>query len=71
MRVIRRAQAADAELIASLYAELNTLSTPIVLPDRIALIANSEHTHLLVCEDSGELLGTALVCLCQDVMFGH
>lgn len=69
MRTIRRAQAADAEAIASLYRELNTLSTPIVLPERIAAIANSEHTHLLVCEDSGEIIATALVCLCQDVMF--
>jgi len=69
MRTIRRAQAADAEAIASLYRELNTLSTPIVLPERIAVIANSEHSHLLVCEDSGEIIATALVCLCQDVMF--
>lgn len=69
MRTIRRAQAADAEAIASLYRELNTLSTPIVLPERIAAIANSEHTHLLVCEDSGEIIATTLVCLCQDVMF--
>jgi len=69
MRIIRRAQAADAEAIGSLYRELNALSTPVVLPERIAVIANSEHTHLLVCEDGGEVFATALVCLCQDVMY--
>jgi len=69
MRIIRRAQAADAEAIGSLYRELNALSTPVVLPERIAVIANSEHTHLLVCEDGGEVFTTALVCLCQDVMY--
>lgn len=71
MRIIRRAQAADAEAIGGLYRELNTLSPPLVVPERIAAIANSEHTHLLVCEDSGEIIATALVCLCQDVMFGN
>jgi len=69
MRTIRRAGAADAESIGILYNELNTLSVPSVLPERIATIANSEHTHLLVCEDGGNVIATALVCLCQDVMF--
>ena len=71
MRIIRRAQAADAEAIATLYRELTTLSTPSVLPERIAALANSEHTHLLVCDDSGEIVATALVCLCQDVMYNE
>ena len=69
MRTVRRAQATDAEAINNLYKELNTLSAPTVLPERIATIAISEHTHLLVCEDGGEIIATALVCLCQDVMF--
>lgn len=69
MRGIRRAQAADAEAIGNLYRALNTLSAPSVLPERIAALADSEHTHLLVCDDSGEIIATALVCLCQDVMF--
>lgn len=71
MQVIRRAQAADAEAIGHLYRELNTLSEPLVVPERIAAIANSEHTHLLVCEDGGKVIATALVCFCQDVMFDH
>lgn len=69
MRTIRRAQAEDAEAIGNLYKELNSLSTPAVLPERIAAVAESDHTYLLVCDDSGDLIATALVCLCQDVMF--
>lgn len=69
MRIIRRACASDAEAIGALYRALNTLSTPSVLPERIAALAGSEHTHLLVCDDSGEIIATTLVCLCQDVMF--
>lgn len=71
MRTIRRAQASDAEAIGQLYTQLNTLSIPGVLPERIAAIANSGHTYLLVCDDNGDILATALLCLCQDVMFGN
>ena len=71
MRNIRRAQASDAEAISKLYSELNTLSPPSVLPDRIAIIGESDNTFLLVCDDDGEIIATALVCLCQDVMFQH
>lgn len=71
MRTIRRAQASDADAINHLYAELNTLSAPSVLPERIAELAVSEYTHLLVCDDEGDVLATALLCLCQDVMFGN
>lgn len=71
MRIIRRACASDSESLSALYGTLSTLSTPSVLPERIAALANSEHTHLLVCDDRGEIIATALVCLCQDVMFGN
>jgi ribosomal protein S18 acetylase RimI-like enzyme len=71
MRIIRRATKTDAEAIATLYSELNTLSTVSVLPARVDAAANSNNTHLLVCDDGGEILATALVCLCQDVMFGN
>ena len=71
MRNIRRAQASDAEAISKLYSELNTLSPASVLPERIATIGESDNTFLLVCDDDGEIIATALVCLCQDVMFQH
>lgn len=69
MRNIRRAQANDAVAIEKLYRELNTLSEPSVLPDHIAELATSETTYLLVCDDEGEILATALLCLCQDAMY--
>lgn len=71
MRSIRRATKDDAEAIANLYRELNTLSPVSVLPERIEAVANSNNTYLLVCDDAGEIIATALVCLCQDVMFGN
>lgn len=71
MRNIRRAGREDAEAIAHLYRELNTLSPVSVLPERIEAIANTGTTHLLVCDDGGEIIATALVCLCQDVMFDN
>jgi len=71
MRRIRRANKDDAEAIANLYRELNTLSPVSVLPERIDAVANSDNTHLLVCDDAGEIIATALICLCQDVMFDN
>lgn len=71
MRTMRRATKGDAEGIANLYRELNTLSSISVLPERIDAVANSDNTYLLVCDDAGEIIATVLVCLCQDVMFGN
>lgn len=68
---IRRATKDDAEAITNLYRELNTLSPVSVLPERISAVANSNNTYLLVCDDAGEIIATALVCLCQDVMFDN
>lgn len=71
MRNIRRATKEDAEAVANLYRELDTLSPVSVLPERIEAVANSITTYLLVCDDAGEIIATALVCLCQDVMFDN
>jgi N-acetylglutamate synthase-like GNAT family acetyltransferase len=71
MRSIRRAQKSDAEAIAHLYGQLNSLSPISVLPERIEAVANSENTYLFVCIDSGDIVATALVSLCQDVMFAY
>lgn len=69
MRRIRRATAEDAEAIGQLYRELNTLSQPVVKAERIAALSESEHTHLLVCDEGEAIMATALVCLCEDAMF--
>ena len=71
MRSIRRATKDDAEAIANLYRELNTLSPVSVSPERVDAVAKSNSTYLLVCDDAGEIIATALVCLCQDVMFDN
>lgn len=71
MREIRRATKHDADAIAALYKELTTLSPVAVLPERIDAIAKDENTHLLVCDDNGDIIASALVCLCQDVMFNN
>ena len=71
MRSIRRATKNDALAIANLYRELNTLSPVSVSPERIDAVENSEDTFLLVCDDAGEITATALLCLCQDVMFDN
>lgn len=69
MRTIRRARSKDAAAIQDLYIQLNTLSVPAVSPDRIANLEKSDNTFLLVCEDDGKTIASALVCLCDDVMF--
>ena len=71
MRSIRRATKNDAIAIANLYRELNTLSPVSVSQERIDAVANSDNTYLLVCDDAGEVTATALLCLCQDVMFDN
>ena len=69
MRHIRRAKNSDAHAIQNLYIQLNTLSAPSVSPERIGALENTDHAHLLVCEDGDYVIATALVCFCEDVMF--
>jgi N-acetylglutamate synthase-like GNAT family acetyltransferase len=69
--VIRRASPSDAQSIASRYAQLVSNPALAVLPERIAALAGDSQTALLVCERQGRIVGTALVSLCADVMFGH
>jgi len=70
MRTFRKANAADAEAITTLYRELTTQSPVDVLPERISDVSNNPNTYLTVCEDNdGEILATALLTLCDDVMF--
>lgn len=70
MRIIRRATKHDAEAIAGLYRELDDSAPVSVSAERLDALAQSQNTHVLVCDDEGEVLATALVCVCQDVMRG-
>jgi N-acetylglutamate synthase-like GNAT family acetyltransferase len=71
MRTFRRATKEDSDLIADLYRELVPNSPISVLPERVDAIAKSNHTFLLVCDDGSDIIATALLCLCQDVMFNN
>lgn len=69
MREFHKATPADASSIADLYRDLVAGAPVNVLPERIAEIANDPNTYLIVCDDEGEVIATALVALCNDVMF--
>lgn len=71
MREFRKARVEDADGIAKLYIELNTFSSVNVLPERIAEIAMDANTYLIVCDDGEDLLATALISVCNDVMFNR
>lgn len=71
MRHVRQAQPEDTQAIAELYRELVPDAPISVLPERIDAIAKEPNTYLLVCDDDGEVIATALLCLCQDAMFNH
>ncbi len=69
MHEFRKATASDTKAIANLYREL-VCSAPInVLSERIAEIEKDENTYLIVCDRDGDIIATALVCLCKDAMF--
>lgn len=68
--IIRRATINDVEDIAALYVQLVSDSAVSVLPERIVEISNDKNTVLFVCEHNDRVIGTALVSLCADVMYG-
>ena len=71
MRIIRKATGADVSGIANLYGELTSLSPVKVESERINEVAQDENTYLIVVEDDGELIATALVILANDIMFAR
>ncbi|WP_189462316.1 GNAT family N-acetyltransferase [Jeongeupia chitinilytica] len=66
---IRRAGPADAAGIQALYAELVGHTDLAVQPERIEQVSRDASTALFVAEVRGVLCGSALVSLCNDVMF--
>ncbi|RYG10835.1 MAG: GNAT family N-acetyltransferase [Chitinophagaceae bacterium] len=69
MLIFRKATANDANAITTLYQELATKSPVDILPERITEIAEDPNTYLIICEDDKVILATALLTLCNDVMF--
>jgi N-acetylglutamate synthase-like GNAT family acetyltransferase len=70
MPSIRHAEPADANRIAELYRQLVSNTAISVQAERISAISEDPNTALFVCELGGQVEGSALVCLCADVMFG-
>lgn len=68
MRNIRRAQGSDAPALKALYEELHPYETIDVDPTRLDTLAASTDTHVLVSEEAGEVLATATVFFCQDIL---
>jgi len=69
--VPRRARPQDAAQVARLYAQLVANPGLQVLPGRLGELAHASDAALFVVEEDGQLVGTVLVALCPDVMFGR
>ncbi|MBI2381378.1 MAG: GNAT family N-acetyltransferase [Gammaproteobacteria bacterium] len=68
--LIRLAQAQDASALASLYTQL-TLDPKIhILPERLTALRDQPHTRIYVAEHGGGVVGTLLLNLCTDIMYG-
>ena len=68
--LVRRARAADTAAVASLYAALVANPALDVQPAQLAALAADSRCALFVFEQAGAVLGTVLVALCADAMFG-
>ena len=68
---VRRARASDADDVARLYAQLVAHPAVRVLPERLGELETASDTALFVAERGERLVGTVLVALCADVMFGR
>ncbi len=68
---VRRARAGDADEIARLYAQLVANPALRVLSERLRELETAADAAVFVVERDGGLLGTVLVALCADVMFGR
>jgi GNAT superfamily N-acetyltransferase len=68
---IRRARSADAAEVARLYAQLVANPALHVLPERLAQLEASTDAALFVADGGERLVGTVLVALCPDAMFGR
>lgn len=66
---IRSAIPADAPALANLYHQLVDSPHINVLPERLAEVCTSTHTRVFVAESQQQIIGSILVCLCDDIMF--
>jgi N-acetylglutamate synthase-like GNAT family acetyltransferase len=67
--LLRKAVAADAPALEALYRELVRDPKLCVLPEQVEALGRSRYSFLIVAESDGILCGTALLNLCDDVMY--
>jgi N-acetylglutamate synthase-like GNAT family acetyltransferase len=68
--IIEEATSAQAAEISFLYQLLTNSEDVRVLPERIEEIAADKHNYLCVAVLENQVLGTALVSICLDAMYG-
>ncbi|NRQ41408.1 GNAT family N-acetyltransferase [Rheinheimera sp. YQF-2] len=67
--IVRQAEPKDADSIAKLYAQLVNNPAVEVEQEQLLALSTDERTMLYVCEHKGNVVGSALLSLCPDVMF--
>lgn len=68
--IIREAKPEDAFMLSELYNQLVNNPAVKVEPEQIQALYADNRSKLLVCGSEIGVVGTALVSLCSDVMFG-
>jgi GNAT superfamily N-acetyltransferase len=66
---VREAKPEDALRLSELYHQLVNNPGIKVEPEQIQAVYDDERSRLFVCDYQGDVVGSALVSLCFDVMF--
>jgi N-acetylglutamate synthase-like GNAT family acetyltransferase len=67
--IVREAKPEDALRLAELYNQLVNNPAVKVEPEQIQALYEDERSKLFVCDYQADVVGSALVSLCSDVMF--
>lgn len=66
---VREARPEDAVRLSELYNQLVNNPAVKVEPEQIQALHDDSRSKLFVCDNQGNVVGSALVSLCSDVMF--
>ncbi len=67
--IVREAKPEDALRLSELYNQLVNNPAVNVEPEQIQALYDDSRSKLFVCDYQGNVVGSALVSLCSDVMF--
>ncbi|MCT6699265.1 GNAT family N-acetyltransferase [Rheinheimera sp. 4Y26] len=67
--IVREAKPEDALRLSKLYNQLVSNPAVNVEPEQIQALYDDSRSKLFVCDYQGNVVGSALVSLCSDVMF--